>query len=158
MRRIVSASVMGAVVVAVTCGVAWGQTCKDFPVPIYPSTTQVVCETSAGHPMAYVSSNDSVQQVTKYYENLPGWQVKRDDSAVNTPTRAVVVITKSPGYASIVINVGIGGPAADARGRRAAGERVGDGGGRRGAGRGRAGGARAGGRVADGVVVGRTTT
>src|SRR5207237_5033637 len=115
MRRIMSASVVGAAVVAVTCGVARGQTCKDFPVPIYPSTTQVVCETSVGHPMAYVSSNDSVQQVTKYYENLPGWQVKRDDSSVNTSTRAVVVITKSPGYASVVINVGIAGKATRAQ-------------------------------------------
>src|SRR6266481_6132219 len=77
-------------------------TCKDFPVPIYPSTTKTYCEISAGHPTAYVDTNDSVQQVTKYYETLDGWHVKPDDSGVNSATHAVVVIEKSPGYASIV--------------------------------------------------------
>ena len=109
MRRVLFASLVGAVVVASTCGVAPAQTCKDFPVPMYPATTQVSCETSTGSRTAYVSSNDSVLQVTKYYESLPGWKVKPDDSGVNSSTRAVVVIMKSPGYASIVINTGPGG-------------------------------------------------
>ena len=45
----------------------------------------------------------------QYYESLAGWQVKPDDSGVNSRTRTVVVIVKSPGYASIVINTGTGG-------------------------------------------------
>ena len=51
----------------------------------------------------------TLAEVEPVYETLPGWQLKPDDSGVNSSTQASVVITKSPGYASVVINSGPGG-------------------------------------------------
>jgi hypothetical protein len=89
---------------------AGADTCKDFWVPLYPSCTSRQCESSGtGRATAYLDSADSVDQVRKYYESLPGWQLKPSDPGVNSSTHAVVVLQKPPGYASIVINPGPGG-------------------------------------------------
>jgi hypothetical protein len=88
---------------------AAADTCKDFWVPLYPSTTSRQCEKSGDRSTAYLESADSVVQVTKYYEALPGWKLKPSDPGVNSSTHAVVVLEKSPGYASIIVNSGPGG-------------------------------------------------
>ena len=55
-------------------------TCRDFPVALYPRTTSAICEVveqREGNPLhhtAYLKSADSVEQVTQYFQaqNQPG--------------------------------------------------------------------------------------
>lgn len=88
-------------------------TCKDFPVPIYPSHTSLSCETGAGQPVrqtAYIESADSVEKITVYYKTQVqsgGWVV--DPMQVESATRAVVSMKKGEGYATAVINPDIAG-------------------------------------------------
>ena len=86
-------------------------TCKDFPVPIYPSHTELSCETGSGKPLrmtAYFASADSVDKVTAFYKTQvkpAGWTVKPME--VESPTHTVVVMDKGKGYATAVINIGL---------------------------------------------------
>jgi hypothetical protein len=85
--------------------------CKEFPVPIYPTTTKVTCEkgekseTQPTKYTAYIDSSDSVEQVGKFYRTsveASGWKVKPDDQE-GPPGRLLIVIEKGKGYASINI-------------------------------------------------------
>ena len=95
---------------------AAGNSCKDFPAPMYPHTSSATCEVTPQresyplHHTAYVDSSDSVEQVTQYYQTLAqssGWTPKPGEG--QTAEHAVVVIEKGKAYASIVINPGHGG-------------------------------------------------
>lgn len=85
--------------------------CKDFPVPIYLSRTELSCETGDGKPLrmtAYIASADSVEKVETYYKTqvqAAGWTAEPGDN--NTPQHASVKMTKGKGYATAVINVGM---------------------------------------------------
>lgn len=85
--------------------------CKEFPVPIYPTTTKVTCEkgekseTQPTKYTAYIDSSDSVEQVGKFYRTgveASGWKIKPDDQE-GPPGRLLIVIEKGKGYASINI-------------------------------------------------------
>jgi hypothetical protein len=86
-------------------------TCKEFPVPIYPSHTELSCETGSGKPLrmtAYITSADSVEKVTTFYKaqvQPAGWTVKPME--VESPTHSVVAMEKGNGYATAVINIGL---------------------------------------------------
>lgn len=85
--------------------------CKDFPVPIYPSRTELSCETGDGKPLrmtAFIASADSVEKVAAFYKRqvqTAGWTV--DPMEVESPTHTVVSMKKGKGYATAVINVGM---------------------------------------------------
>lgn len=87
--------------------------CKDFPVPIYPNVTSKVCEKSTQYEntpisyIAHVESKDSVTKVTKYYKTqmpISGWKV--EPKQVESATHAVVTIRKGVAVATIVIDTG----------------------------------------------------
>lgn len=85
-------------------------TCKDFPVPLYPSTTSLQCEHSGERYTAYVETADTVEQVTQYYQTKPqesGWQ--SDPEPLISPEHTVVTIKKGPGHAVISTFTGAGG-------------------------------------------------
>jgi hypothetical protein len=88
-----------------------GDTCKEYPVPIYPSRTELRCETGTDKPLrqtAYFASADPVEKVTAYYKTQvqsAGWTV--DPMEVEGPTHSVVSMKKGKGYATAVINVGM---------------------------------------------------
>lgn len=85
--------------------------CKDYPVPIYPSRTELRCETGSDKPLrqtAYFASADPVEKVTAYYKTQvqsAGWTV--DPMEVESPTHVVVSMKKGKGYATAVINIGM---------------------------------------------------
>lgn len=87
--------------------------CKNFPVVIYPSTTSKTCEKNTpveNTPVsytAYVESKDSVAKVTKFYKTkvqASGWKV--DPVKGESPTYAVVTIKKGIATATITIHTG----------------------------------------------------
>ncbi len=87
--------------------------CKDFPVVIYPNTTSATCEKNPQRgeiPLsftAFVESADSVEQVTKFYQTevqASGWTV--DPNGVQSSTHSVVSLKKGKGYASVIVNTG----------------------------------------------------
>jgi hypothetical protein len=86
-------------------------TCKDFPVPIYPSHTELSCEIGSGKPLrqtAYIASADSVEKVAAFYKTqiqAAGWTLRPD--VIEEPTRANVGMTKGKGYATALINIGM---------------------------------------------------
>lgn len=86
--------------------------CKEFPLPIYPSHTELSCETGSGKPLrqtAYIASADPVDKVTAYYKTqvqASGWAV--EPSEVESPQHSLVRMTKGKGYATAVINIGMG--------------------------------------------------
>jgi hypothetical protein len=104
------AVVAGSLLLLAVCSTSLAETatCKDFPVPIYPSHTSLTCETGSGQPLrhtAYVESADPVAMVTAFYKTkvqAAGWTV--DPMEVESPGRAVVGMKKGKGYATAVIN------------------------------------------------------
>jgi hypothetical protein len=78
--------------------------CKDFPLPIYPSNKELQCESRNDRKTAYFSTSDSLSQVVNFYMTKSGAGWSADTGEGNTPTHAVVVLKKAPGYASVVIN------------------------------------------------------
>ena len=87
--------------------------CNDFPVVIYPSTTKKTCEKNTQYEnapvsyTAYVESKDSVDKVTKFYKTQvqkSGWKV--EPVKVESSTHSVVTIKRDLAYASIIINTG----------------------------------------------------
>lgn len=87
--------------------------CKNFPVAIYPNVTSKICEKNPQYEntpisyTAYVESKDPVSKVTKFYKTeikKSGWRV--EPVKVESATHAVVTIKKGVAYASITINSG----------------------------------------------------
>lgn len=87
--------------------------CKNFPVVIYPNTTSKTCEKNTPYEntpvsyTAYVESKDSVSKVTKFYKTQVqklGWKV--DPVKAESATHAVVTIRKGIAYATVTINTG----------------------------------------------------
>ena len=84
--------------------------CKDFPTPLYPTTTSLQCEHSGDRYTAYVETADSVDQVTKWYQTQiqsSGWQP--DPDPLIDPKHTVVSLKKPPGYATVTTFVGSDG-------------------------------------------------
>ncbi len=76
--------------------------CKDFPVPLYPSTTELSCSQSGDRYTASIETNDSIEQVTEFYQTQAqssGWT--KDPDPLISPEHTVVKITKGPGHAVI---------------------------------------------------------
>lgn len=76
--------------------------CKDFPVPLYPSTTSLNCSQDGDRYTASIDTNDSIDQVTQFYQTLPessGWQ--KDPDPLISPEHTVVTVRKGPGHAVI---------------------------------------------------------
>lgn len=87
--------------------------CKNFPVTIYPNTTSKICEKHEQYEntpinyTAYVVSKDSVAKVTKFYKNeMPksGWKIESVKG--DGTTHSVVTLRKGIAYASVAISVG----------------------------------------------------
>ncbi len=81
--------------------------CKDFPVQLTPSPTNLSCSTSAnGGRTASFDTPESVDLVVRFYQSQEGHGWVADPVEVNTPEHAVVTLKKAPGYATITINKG----------------------------------------------------
>lgn len=84
--------------------------CKDFPAPLYPTTTSVSCDQSGDRYTASIETADSVDQVTHYYlkqVQSSGWEPAPEP--LISPTHTVVTIKKGPGHAVISTFVGASG-------------------------------------------------
>jgi|GEM_PF-5391427 len=76
--------------------------CKDFPIPLYPRTTSLTCSQDGDRYTASIDTNDSIDEVTQFYQTLPessGWQ--KDPDPLISPEHTVVTVRKGPGHAVV---------------------------------------------------------
>lgn len=76
--------------------------CKDFPIPLYPNHTTLSCSQEGDRYTASIDTNDTIEQVTQFYQTLPessGWQ--KDPDPLISPKHTVVTVKKGPGHAVI---------------------------------------------------------
>lgn len=108
--RLVSAIAAMTIFALSACSSA-EDTCKDFPMVIYPSVTFKTCEKTPQYEntpityTAFIESADSVEKVTKFYQTkvqASGWTVV--PTKVKSRTHVELTLKKGIGYANIIID------------------------------------------------------